>query len=62
MNKKAMIVSEEGNDDSFEIRDIGNGKKRFVSTNAFLTRRFVSLFLKCPFPTGSNVARRRSQR
>ena len=37
MNKKAMMVSEEGNDDSFEIRDIGDGKKRFVPTA--VTRR-----------------------
>ena len=43
MNKKALETSNEysegGNDEPFEIRDIGDGKKRFVSTNALTRRR-----------------------
>ena len=43
MNKKALEASSEysegRNDEPFEIRDIGDGKKRFVSTNALTRRR-----------------------
>ena len=60
MNKKAMMVSEEGNDDSFEIRDIGNGKKRFVSTNAFLTRRRANTIAITKFDdTNHHIYKRR---
>ena len=59
MNKKAMMVSEEGNDDSFEIRDTGNGKKRFVSTNAFLTRRRANTIAITKFDDTNHIYKRR---
>ena len=59
MNKKAMMVSEGGNDDSFEIRDTGNGKKRFVSTNAFLTRRRANTIAITKFDDTNHIYKRR---
>ena len=54
------MVSEEINDDSFEIRDIGNGKKRFVSTNAFLTRRRANTIAITKFDdTNHHIYKRR---
>jgi len=52
MNKKALETSSEysegGNDEPFEIRDIGDGKKRFVSTNALTRRRGAKTAVTLP--------------
>jgi len=64
MNKKALESSSEysegRNDEPFEIRDIGDGKKRFVSTNALTRRRGAKTVVTFDYRNNHTIKRRKN--